>query len=156
MKRILQQKKGKSDNVSFPLFLTPGPLLNRLDFPERQTHSFPVLLCDPCGVACYPPAPVGCCTIGLDGLVESVLVVVVDAAPSSRLRVMIHAIMGASSCLALLFPPERTEAGAQKIVGAIQSVKFRLCKELNSRLARGSRNPATLSFPRLRSGWKDY
>lgn len=91
--------------------------LNLLAFPERQKTSTLLpgtVIRDPCGVACYPPAPVGCCTMGLDGLVESVLMVVVDAAPSSRLRVMIHAIMGASSCLALLFPPG-TEARAQKI-----------------------------------------
>lgn len=36
---------------------------------------------------------------------ESVLVVVVDAAPSSRVKAMIHSIMGISSCWALLFPP---------------------------------------------------
>jgi hypothetical protein len=33
-------------------------------------------------------------------------VVVVDAAPSSRVKAMIHAIMGVTSCFALPFPPQ--------------------------------------------------
>lgn len=119
MTRILQQKKGESDNVSFPPCLLHLPRsissISRKD--KRQTHSFPVLVIrDLCGVACYPPAPVGCCTTGLDGLVESVLVVVVDAAPSSRAKAMIHAIMGASSCLALLFPPNGRSMNTKKSV----------------------------------------
>lgn len=86
-------------------------------FPGKTNTFLPgTVIRDLCGVACYPPAPVGCCTIGLDGLVESVLVVVVDAAPSSRLRVMIHAIMGASSCLALPFPPNGWSISTKKSV----------------------------------------
>lgn len=56
----------------------------------------------------------GCCTIGLDGLVESVLLVVADAAPNSRVNAMIHSIMGISSCLALLFPPKYGSVSTKK------------------------------------------
>jgi hypothetical protein len=50
----------------------------------------------------------------LDGLVESVLVVVVDAAPSSRLKAMIQVIIGASLLLGTAVSPHRREAWAQK------------------------------------------
>lgn len=59
--------------------------------------------------------------MGLDGSVESVLVVVVDAAPSSRVKAMIHAIMGATSCLALLFPPYGGSLGAKKFALGMRS-----------------------------------
>lgn len=49
------------------------------------------------------------------GLVESVLVVVVDAAPNSRVKAMIHAITGTSSCLALPFPPDAEQLEHKKI-----------------------------------------
>jgi hypothetical protein len=62
----------------------------------------------------YAPGSVGCCTIGLGGLVGSVFVVVVEAAPSSRVKAMIHAIMGIPSCLALLFPRTGWELGRKK------------------------------------------
>jgi hypothetical protein len=63
----------------------------------------------------YAPGSVGCCTIGVGGLVESVLVVVVDAPPSSRVKAMIHVIIGGFSCLALLFP-RKPGAWAQNFV----------------------------------------
>jgi hypothetical protein len=75
------------------------------------------------GIAFYAPGSVGCCTIGLGGLVGSVLVVVVDAAPSSRVKAIIHAIMGVPSCLALLFPPQ-AGAWAQKNMSAGCAVRL--------------------------------
>ena len=58
----------------------------------------------------------GCCTIGLDGLVESVLVVVVDAAPSSRLKAMIQVIIGASLLLGTAVSPTDGKLGRKKIL----------------------------------------
>lgn len=59
----------------------------------------------------HTPGSVGCCTIGLDGL-DSVLVVVVDAAPSSRFKAMIHTIMVAPPAWHCRFPTAQ-EASAQ-------------------------------------------
>lgn len=65
-------------------------------------------------ISAYAPGSVGCCTIGLDGLVESVLVVVVDAAPSSRLKAMIQVIIGASLLLGTAVSPTGGKLGRKK------------------------------------------
>lgn len=74
----------------------------------------PVTYMDPQCYCAYAPGSVGCCTIGLGGLVESVLVVVVDAAPSSRLKAMIQVIIGASLLLGTAISPTAGNLGRKK------------------------------------------
>lgn len=63
----------------------------------------------------------GCCTIGLGELVESVLVVVVDAAPSSRVKAMIHAIMGCSLLLGTAVSPHAGSLGNKNFSRVVRS-----------------------------------
>ena len=79
----------------------------------KEELLFPMWLYDLQRYRSYAPGSVGCCTIGLLGSVF-VFVVVVDAAPSSRVKAMIHAIMRVASCLALLFPPQVPKLGPKK------------------------------------------
>jgi hypothetical protein len=72
------------------------------------------------GIAFYAPGSVGCCTIGLGGLVGSVLVVVVDAAPSSRVKAIIHAIMGCSLLLGTAVSPTGRSLGTKKYVRGVR------------------------------------
>jgi hypothetical protein len=104
---ILNENRGKVTPVSFPLFSASS--VTSLGLDREKIASSCDVMCDLPRCRGYAPGSVGCCTIGLDGLAGLVLVVVVDAAPSSRLKAMIHSIMGASSCLALPFPPNGRE-----------------------------------------------
>jgi hypothetical protein len=93
----------------------PFHILTSLCLGKKENRSFNVMPCMIRGVLrAYTPGSVGCCTIGFGGLVESVLVVVVEAAPSSRDKAMIHVIMGVSSCFALPFPRIVQEVGTKK------------------------------------------
>lgn len=65
----------------------------------------------------YAPGSVGCCTMGFVGLQESVLLVVVEAAPSSRVKARIHAIMVFPPALPLPFPHARQEVRPKKTWG---------------------------------------
>ena len=118
MGNILNENRGKvtlegTCLVSFPLFSASS--VTSLGFDREKIVPSRDVIRDSPHCRDYAPGSVGCCTIGLGGLVESVLVVLVDAAPSSRLKAMIHVIMGASSCLALLFPPKGREREHKKI-----------------------------------------
>lgn len=114
MSCILHQNRGKVP-VTLPLFDSYSVTSSYVRREKNRLLAREVMHA-PGRYRAYTPGSVGCCTIGLGGLVGLVFGVVVDAAPSSRVKAMIQAIMGASSCLALPFPPQAGSVSTKKSV----------------------------------------